>query len=406
MLEVETLPKKSLLRHCPITGGTYQHGSFSHVVHLYLHARPQWENRVLPFLFRSPPELFQWFGGLLMEFATHTIAALIAGPFVPTLQRFEQKWLKIGVNLLNNGFPNEATEVFLRWYQLVRENEISHSTRYHKGNVLWWLGRSRQAVRLDDDAKNWFFLAMLEDVRNDANTWQALPARDSIVNGLQVAAAVADGLGNEAANICSAGSWSPTEPDSLWLALLLHKRRFTRSPLPFIKALAQYLLTAATAASLTRKESGDALELLMSYLFAAEKGFEVLGSSRAPDAQNDILIRNSHVDSAVSSMGDYFLIECKNWTGKVRAPVIRELAGRLQSAAVKTGILASLSSISGAKPKTKRSGARLAISKEYLQDQTAILVLDKNRLQDLSAGNESLTTLLLSLFEDVRFDRI
>lgn len=105
-------------------------------------------------------------------------------------------------------------------------------------------------------------------------------------------------------------------------------------------------------------------------------------------------------------MGGYFLIECKNWTGKVRAPIIRELAGRLQAAAVKTGILASFSGISGARPKTKRSGARLAISKEYLQDKTAILVLDKNRLQDLAAGNESLTTLLLSLFEDVRFDRI
>jgi hypothetical protein len=144
----------------------------------------------------------------------------------------------------------------------------------------------------------------------------------------------------------------------------------------------------------------------MTYLFATEKGFEVLGSSRAPDAQNDVLVRNNHDDSAVSSMGDYFLVECKNWGRKVRAPVIRELAGRLQTASVRTGVLVSMTGISGSKPKDKRSGARLAISKEYLQYQTAILVLDKKALENLADGTESLPTSLLSLFEDVKFDRV
>ena len=341
--------------------------------------------------------------------SVHTAAALRAGPFLATLQEYEQKWLKFGVTLLNSGFPNEAGEVFLRWYQFVREAEVAQvaqPTRFLKGTVLWWIGRSRQALRRDDEARNWFLLAMIEDVRTDASTWQNLPARDSLVNGQQMAAVVVDGLGREAARMCAASSWSPAEPESIWLALLPHKRRFTRAPLLFLKGLAASMAARLGSPGQTAKQKGDALEALITYLFAAERGFEVLGPSKAPDAQNDILVRNGHDDAAIAAVGDYLLVECKNWGKKVRAPTVREMAGRLQAAAVKTGVLVSSKGISGSTPRTKRSGACLAISKEYLQDRTAILVLSQKEIHELVAGNESLASLLLLAFEDVRFDRV
>jgi len=91
------MPKRPLKRRCAITGAEYQHGSFSHIVHLFLHTPSKLEDRVLPFLFRSLPDLFHWFSGLVNEFVVHTNSALAAGPFVPVIQRFEQKWLKVGV---------------------------------------------------------------------------------------------------------------------------------------------------------------------------------------------------------------------------------------------------------------------------------------------------------------------
>jgi len=109
---------------------------------------------MLPWLFRPNAELFRWFGALLREFSEHTAAALTAGPFVPTLERFERKWLVVGINLLNNGFPNEANEIFLGWYQFVRNQEIARTVRFPKGTALWWLGQSSRALRLNDEAKS------------------------------------------------------------------------------------------------------------------------------------------------------------------------------------------------------------------------------------------------------------
>jgi len=308
---------QGMVRSCRLTGGHYAHGSFPHVVHLYLHVPQRLEKRVLAVLFRMLPDALRWFGEMLTEFSVHTEAVLrAAGRFSEVLQAFEQKWLNVGVTLLNNGLPNEAGEVFSRWYQFVRESELEHRKQYKKGTVLWWIGQSRRALRRDDESKNWFLLAMLEDVRINQATWHTLPARDSLVKGLQIAAAVVDELGREAAALCESRPWSPTEPESVWLALKPHKRRFTRAPIPFLKGLAAQMMTSLSLPGATRVETGDSLERLVTYLFATEQGFEVVGPSRAPDAQHDILIRNNHHDAAVSGLGDYLLVECKNWSTK------------------------------------------------------------------------------------------
>ena len=376
------------------------------MVHLYLHAPPHHEDRVLRCLFSTLPELFKWFGGMLGELTVHATAAIQAGPFLGAMSKFEAKWLKIGVNLLRNGFEREGGEVFLRWYFFIRDSEIGHQIRFPKGTVLWWMGQASQSLHNDDEAKNWQLLAMLEDVRSNAGTWRTLPAYDALVNGLQVAAGTVTALGQQAEAICASGAWSPAEPESLWLKISPHKMRFTRAPLPFLKTLALHLHTRTLAPRLTRKQQGDVLEELTAYLFGTIRGFEVLGESRAPDTQNDLLVRNSHQDPAVASLGAYLLIECKNWGKQVKAPTVREIAGRLQAAGVKTGVLVSRSGISGSKVKNARTGARLANSKEFAQDGTSIIVLTDTQVRSLASGNESLVTVLLALFEDVRFDRM
>jgi hypothetical protein len=191
-----TTIKKRVVNHkCKITGGIYQHGSFSHVAHLYLHAPSRLENRVLPYVFGSLPDLFRWFGGLIDEFTVHTEAAVEFDKVIPVLGRYEQKWLKIAANLLDGGFAAEAQQFLLRWCQLVRSIEIKYGKRLHKGTTYWWMGRAFEALRLPDDARNWHLLALIEDIRTDPKTWKSLGAWSSLVNNLQTNPGTVEELG-------------------------------------------------------------------------------------------------------------------------------------------------------------------------------------------------------------------
>ena len=319
-------------------------------------------------------------------------------------ERFEPKWLAVAATLVNNRFPSEARLIVLRFYQLVRTQEIGLCKRFHKGSILYWLGRATNDLGLVDQARSEFLLAMIEDVRGAPNSWQELPARDWLVNKFQVDAGTVDEFGKVAANEASANKWDPREPELAWLRLKPQRRRLSRAPLEFTKAVAGRFLESVRQTALTTTAAGDHLEHLMAYLFAVERGFEVIGSTRSPDSQNDILIRNRHDDGAISSLGDYLIVECKNWQKPAGAPVIREFAGRLRAAKVKTGVLVSKSGITGQKKRGRGTGARDSISKEYLHDATAVLVVDEASILDLVAGKLKLSMELLEQFERVRFD--
>jgi hypothetical protein len=245
---------------------------------------------------------------------------------------------------------------------------------------------------------------MFEDIRGNSITWKALPARNWLVDHLQVSANVVDALGEDVEHKTTMRPWNPGEPEILWIGVAEKRTKITRAPLIFVSAIANYFLNQLEQPGGTKKEVGDRLELLMSYLFATEVGFEVLGSTLSPDAQNDVVVRNRHPDHSILALGDYFLIECKNWKIKVNAAAIREFAGRLQATGVRTGILASRGGITGTNLRRSRSGARLAISKEFLRDNTAIIVFDRSILESICSGESMLAIELLGVHEKVRFD--
>lgn len=397
---------KSHGRSCPVTGVRYSHGSLSHLSHLYWRVSLRFEDLVLRALLSSFPTGFQWFGGILRDLDLH-VSLRVKGPgFEDTLRHFERKCLRLGRCFQEAGRHHEARQLYLQLYQSVRTAELSCSKHFHKGAILWFIGSTEEACRRNEDATNWFFLAMLEDLRWNPTGWRQLPARDSLVTSPRLAQASVDSIGDEAMTICVNTTWSPMEPESVWLEILPHRRRFSCAPLLFIHELAVRLAAPLEEEQLNKNEKGKALESLMTYFFACEPGFEVLGSTLAPDAQHDVLVRNRHEDAILHSLGDYLLVECKNWANAVNSATVRELAGRLHAAGIKTGVLVTTKGITGGSEKRKRTAARLTIGKEYLQDRTAILVIDKSMIDRVVAGTETLASLLLSAFEDVRFDRM
>ncbi len=388
---------------CSVTGEEYEPNSFADAVHSFIAAVAPEEDEALERLFSTPAAVFTSFTGLLRELEIHTKEAVDGEPLIPTLTRFQDKWLRVASVLLNNQFPNEAKIINLRLYQLVRTLEIDRHQRFHKGTILASLAGADYALGATDQARSHFLLAMIEDIRSAGDGWRNLPARDWLVNKLQVDADTIDEMGMAVQGFLNGISWDPREPELAWLYIKPQRRRVSRAPLEFTKSIANEFLSKVQQSAPTTKEQGDRLEQLVSYLFAVEGGFEVLGPTRTPYSQNDILIRNRHEDGAIASLGDYLIVECKNWNRKrIGASIVRDFAGRLRSTNVKCGVLTSKDVITGMK--MRGVGAREIINIEYLRDSTAILVLNETHIANLVAGKLKLSTALLEQFENVRFD--
>jgi len=341
---------------------------------------------------------------MLAELDAHTREAVARDGFQDGGQGMHDKWLLVPIVLVNNGFPVEARVAAQRLYQVIRSFEVERTERFKKGTLLWWLGRTCQEGGAPEHAKNYFLLAMLDDVRTDSNTWQRLPARDWLVNRIQLSSEAIDYIGNTFATDVLKSAWEPREPEIAWVRSRPHRRRITLGNLDFSKAVAGAFREAVDAPADTSKEKGDRLEHMVSYLFAVEPGWEVLGPTKAPDSQNDVLVRNGHLDAAIAALGDYFLVECKNWNEPVGAPIVRELAGKMRAAKVRTGVLVSKEGITGETARSSGTAARETIAKEYLQDETAVLVLTDRHLGAICEGRSLLSLECLNQFEKVRFD--
>lgn len=387
------------------TGKIYQPTTFADLVHIFISAPPEKTEEAIKALFAVPAAVFRWLNGLLSELDAHTRDAVAKGDFYPALQVMHDKWLAVAVVLLNNGYPSEARVTGHRLYQVIRSLEVEKNKRFIKGGLLWWMARTCLDSGASEEAKNYFLLAMLEDVRTDPNTWKSLPARDWLVNVTQIAAETIDKIGEGfETDIVRKAPWDTREPEIGWIRSRPHRRRISRGHLDFTKAVACAFHALVDAPAKTTKEKGDRLELLVSYLFAVEQGFEVLGPTKGSDSQTDVIVRNRHHDPAIASLGNYIMVECKNWSEPIGAPIIREFAGKMRPAKIKTGILVCREGVTGQTVKTTGTAARETIAKEYLQDETAVLVLDDKLLRAILAGQSVLSLELLDQFERVRFD--
>jgi hypothetical protein len=389
---------------CTVTGTDYELGSFSDAVHRYITAPPEEVEALLRGVFSAPANLFRWFGGLVEELEAHTHEALPPGGIALILERFEDKWLRVAVILFNSGFAAEAWTLLRRFYQLVRSAEIEKRERFHKGTTLWWMARAAQALGAQEDAKTYCALALAEDIRSNPDKWKGLPAYRMLVDSFQIANATVNAFGDAIGSLLGDAAWNACEPELGWLRAQPVRRNISRGPLDFIKAIAQEFFCAINRKADTTRAKGDCLELLVSYLFASERGFDVLGPIHSPDSQSDVLVRNRHGDPALAALGDYILVECKNWETPSNGQVVREFAGRLRAAKCKTGVLASKSGITGDPSEGDPQGATRTILKEFSSDASAVLVLNETDMENLANASMTLALLLLERFERVRFD--
>jgi hypothetical protein len=100
----------------------------------------------------------------------------------------------------------------------------------------------------------------------------------------------------------------------------------------------------------------------------------------------DILVRNHNREHVWADFDNIFFVECKNWTRKGRAEDIRNFLGKLRKNRRKTGIFVSVMGITG---RDELEGARGEIKTTFMQDGTAVAVVDGNDLEKILRCNDA-----------------
>lgn len=138
----------------------------------------------------------------------------------------------------------------------------------------------------------------------------------------------------------------------------------------------------------------------MAYLMRTLGPFDTRGRVRTLDGEDDLIVRDTGPKPSV--LGEYLLVECKNWDNRVGAPEIKKFAQNVRAARCHTGIIATKNGITGSDQQS--TDAHYTIRRHYHRDRIVLIVLtepDLDRLASLAVG---LMDLLVAKYERIRFD--
>lgn len=94
------------------------------------------------------------------------------------------------------------------------------------------------------------------------------------------------------------------------------------------ETLAELWANARIATDSARK--GRLLEDLLELFFKQIPGFVVSARRRSVDEEFDLVVRNESPDPFWAKDGQYFLVECKNWTSKIGPGDLDRFVGKLE----------------------------------------------------------------------------
>jgi hypothetical protein len=153
-------------------------------------------------------------------------------------------------------------------------------------------------------------------------------------------------------------------------------------------------------------ERGDRLETAAYYLFSLLSGClpQKTTIDRYNAFESDIIVRNVYKSSSVVSelFGRHVLVECKNWTKRVRVQPVGYFLFRMKMTHSQLGVIFSRAGITGG---VGRNNARSLIQRNYHEDGTNCIVLDMKDLQRLARGEVGFFWLLLEKVEEFRFGK-
>lgn len=324
--------------------------------------------------------------------------------------RVDRGWVRIHNLYKVRGHPQCAYQIIVRLYPFMRRHEIASNEWWHKGSSCWFMGLTGLQCGRVTEAQMYFTLALIEDAiafrlggNRDPNT---LPAYAWLSSAVGYSSQQAQLLLTSITSVLTAlAAVDPTEPERTYIRAICRIDHFMEewADLPFLEATAQALLKWALGLKgLTT--GGEPLEVVTCYLVETTPGLRAAMRIKGSDAENDVLIRNSHESGPLSDFGRYFLAQCKNpKKGAVGAPVLREFVGRLAETGCNFGVFVSPTGITGRQTKKNIAADRVLLK---AQQRTGIMVsvLNGKLLTALCAGTKQLLDVLPGHYVEERFD--
>ena len=105
---------------------------------------------------------------------------------------------------------------------------------------------------------------------------------------------------------------------------------------------------AAVDAATTANEKGATFENLARYLFEHLDGVEVTEHDvRMPSEEIDLVLWNAQREEVLGPWEAVILVECKNWSSAVGAPLLDNFIAKMRRRSLRTGIFIAANGVTG-----------------------------------------------------------
>ncbi len=310
-------------------------------------------------------------------------------------------WNSVGFYYLQKGMFQQAADLYMTLYH-TQLREQQKGPRVHKGTALHNLGIAILSLQRRPEAQNYITLAYIEDcITVGKNAVEKLGYK-TLRNEFNIQEEILDGIHSCAISSNVFDEYPPVDPNIVLKVFQENQETWIRQARDsaFINLNFDFYrdLLEKTKSAGTNDEKKNTLETLAETLFASIKDFTVLPSVRTSKAEIDRIIRNYSDHPLLRDLGRYILIECKNWTDPVGAPVLRDFKAKVEDHRCYSGILLSRHGITGEGVKDAKGEIRDA----YKVRGISIIVITESDLEEIANGKNPIS-ILEKKYEEVKF---
>ncbi|MBJ2215134.1 MULTISPECIES: restriction endonuclease [Pseudomonas] len=146
-------------------------------------------------------------------------------------------------------------------------------------------------------------------------------------------------------------------------------------------------LIASVDRATTNQEKGLSFELLSIYMFEHLDGVDVTEHDiRMPSEEIDIVLWNAQTEEILRPWDSIILVECKNWSATVGAPVLDNFINKVRRRALTTGIFVAANGVTGGFVRGDGTDpGAVGILTSALQDGIRVIVITMNDIRTITS---------------------